>query len=312
VYALVLMVPLVVLSVVLLILGLLARSARTVRVAKPHTDAAERASAHVRRRNRVAAIVGIYAGVAVFVSGAVVLPDWTAIVYLAPLTGAAVSLLAFALVPSAEFLENDAVRVADLVQRRPRDFARVEVPYILGGLLIASAAFVALFADRDGYSITYSAATSSTSASPYPGWAIAIPVIIAALGVLLLLHVSLRRVARASRPSDDSLRAADEIVRRNALRIITRLATGAFSATLGFVLLTAGQLLAVTFGGTEADEPFDAVAPYTPFVVLGWVELIVGAIALIFGAVVGVMGMRAGLARPYAIGAEPASEVSVA
>jgi uncharacterized membrane protein len=312
VYTLVLIVPLVVLAVVLLILVLLTRSARTVRFASPHTEAAERAAVYVRRRNRVAAIFGLYVGFAVFVSGVVVSPDWTAILYLAPLTGAAVSLLVFVLVPSAEFLENDALRVADLVQRRPRDLARVALPYALGAALVVSSVFVALFADRDGYSITYSAGTSTTSASPYPGWTIAIPVIIAALVVLSLLHVSLRRVAGAPRPSDESLRAADEIVRRNALRIITRLATGAFSATLGFALLNAGQLLTMTFGGAEADEGFDAVAPYTPFVVLGWVELIVGAIALIFGAVIGVMGLRAGLARPYAIEAEPASEVSAA
>lgn len=278
-----LILPVLIALAVIVLVGRLGRDARVIRMSPPAAEAAQRAASRVQLRNRLAIVVGLLGAIATGILALGVPEDLGRTALLAPAVGATVAMLVFVLVPSAEFLESNTVRHADLSPRRAWDYARVWPVYVALALSVVVLPAVALLGDDDGRSIThhYGEEASSTS-SPYPGWFYAVPLLVVAVVLAALTDLALRRVARAPRPSDPSLRDADEAVRVLAVRLIVGIGAASALATTGIALVGAGlPTLGVSSGVTASIGGMDAsTAAYAPLQALGTVELVLGVAAL--------------------------------
>jgi hypothetical protein len=281
-----LLLPVLIALVVIVLVARLGRDARVIRMSPPAAEAAQQAASRVQLRNRLAIVVGLLASVALGILALGVPEDLGRTALLAPAVGAIVAILVFVLVPSAEFLESNTVRHADLSPRRAWDYARVWPAYVALALPVVVLPVLALLGDADGRSIThrYGDQASSTS-SPYPGWFYAVPLLVAAVVLAAVTDLAMRRVARAPRPSDSGLRDADEAVRALAVRLIVGISVAAALATVGVALTGAGIPTLNVAGGIDASiGGTDAsIAPYAPLQAVAIIELVLGVAALAAG-----------------------------
>lgn len=293
------------LAVIVLVVRL-GRDARVIRMSPPAAEAAQRAAVRVQLRNRLAIVVGLLAAVAAGTLALGIPEDLGRAALLAPGVGAAVAMLVFVLVPSAEFLESNTVRHADLSPRRAWDYARIWPAYVAMALPIVALPLLALAGDASGRNIThYYGDQASVTAGPYPGWFYSAPLLVASVVLAAFTDLALRRVARAPRPSDPSLRDADEAVRTLAVRLIVSISTASALGTLSIALTGAGVTTRNVSGGVDArfGETDASIAPYAPMQALGIVELILGVAALAASLAFVVVAVRLATRRAFQIGA---------
>lgn len=302
-----LLLPVLIAIAVIVIVARLGRDARVIRLSAPAAEAAQRASTRVQWRNRVAVVAGLLAAVAMGTVALGIPEDLGRAVLLAPAVGATVAMVVFVLVPSAEFLESNAVRTADLSPRRAWDYARVWPAYAALALPFVVLPLLALPAEADGRTIGHHYGHQASSfSSPYPGWFYAVPILIAVVVLAALTDLALRRVARAPRPSDPALRDADEAVRTLAVRLVVAIAAAAALATTGVALTGAGiPSMNVADGVSAAIDGVDASIPrYAPLFALGVVELSLGVAALAAALALLLVAVRLATRRAFTVGAE--------
>lgn len=302
-HILVLALPIVLTVGVIVLVTQFGRAARTVRLSPPHAAAAQTASSRVQLRNRFALLVSVLASIATGVLGLAATHDLTWLVLLAPVVGATVAALVFIIVPSAEFLESDAVRSAELSPRRARDFARVWPPYAAAAVLGVVAALIALLAEPDGRSLAHDFGVGGSGGGPYPGWYYAAPLIAATVVLSALTDLALRRVARAPRPSDATLRDADDAVRTLAVQLICRVSTASILVSLGALLIAAALVsMRVADGPDTSTDGVDVSPPtFAPLMALGVAELVIGLLSLAAGLVVTVLALRLAARRAFEV-----------
>jgi hypothetical protein len=301
-----LILPVLIALAVLIMVVRLGRDARVIRMLPPAAEAAQRAATRVQLRNRLALVSGLLASVATGIVALGFPADLGRAALLAPSVGATVAMLVFVLVPSAEFLESDTVRSADLAPRRAWDYARVWPAYAATALPVLLLPLLALGGNADGRSITHEYGDlAGATAGPYPGWFYATPLIVAGVVLAAATDVALRRVARAPRPSDPSLRDADATVRTVAVRLIVGVSAAAALGTLGVALLGAGMPTVSVAGGVTASiGGSDASIPaYAPLLALGIVEVVLGIAALGAGLALLLAATRLATRHAFRVGA---------
>lgn len=301
-----LLLPVLIAIAVIVIVARLGRDARVIRLSAPAAEAAQRASTRVQWRNRVAIVAGLLVAVAVGTVPLGIPEDLGRAALLAPAVGATVAMLVFVLIPSAEFLESNAVRQADLRMRQAWDYARVWPVY--AALAASSLVLLVLgvLGDSEGRTISHHYGDQAgATAGPYPGWFYLVPILVAVVVQAALTDLALRRVARAPRPSDRSLREADEAVRGTALQLIVRIGMASVLVTLGAALIGAGNSTMAVSDGVEATiGGKDASLPgYAPLYALGIVELILGVVAVGAGLALVLMAVRLATRRAFTVGA---------
>lgn len=301
-----LILPLLIALAVVVLVARLGRDARVIRMSPPAAEAAKRAAGRVQLRNRLALVVGLLAAVAMGILALGVPEDLGRAALLAPAVGATVTMLIFVLVPSAEFLESNAVRSADLAPRQAGDYARVWPVYAALTLPLLVLPLLALAGDTDGRSIShrYGALAGSTS-GPYPGWYYAIPLLVAAVVLAAVTDLALRRVARAPRPSEASLRHADETVRAIAVRIIVTASSASALLTTALALLGAGIPTANVAGGVSASNGTEdtSIAPFVPLYSIGIVEIVLGIAAVVAASALALVAVRHATRDVFRVGA---------
>lgn len=301
-----LILPVLIALAVIVLVARLGRDARVIRMSPPAAQAAQRAASRVQLRNRLAIVVGLLAAVAMGTLALGVPEDLGRAALLAPAVGASVAMLVFVLVPSAEFLESNTVRHAELSPRRAWDYARVWPSYAAMALPLAVTPVLALLADSSGRSVTYHYGDqASSTAGPYPGWFYAVPLLVASVVLASLTDLALRRVARAPRPSDPALRDADEAVRTLAVRLIVGISAASALGTVGIALAGAGIPTLTVSGGVDASVgDTDASIPaYAPLQAVGIVELVLGVAALAAGLALLFIAVRLATRSAFRIGA---------
>jgi hypothetical protein len=301
-----LILPVLIALAVIALVARLGRDARVIRMSPPNAEAAQRAAARLQLRNRFAIAVGLLAVVAMGTVALGIPTDLGRAVLLAPAVGAAVAMLVFVLVPSAEFLESNTVRHAELAPRRAWDYARVWPVYAAVALPVAVLPMLALFADADGRSISHEYGDQAGSTSgPYPGWFYAVPLLVASVVLAALTDLALRRVARAPRPSDPSLRDADDAVRALAVRLIVRISAASALGTLGVALIGAGMPTTNVAGGVSATilEMDASIPAYAPLLAVGIVEIVLGVAAFATALALLFISVRLATRRAFVVGA---------
>jgi hypothetical protein len=282
------------------------------------TDGAQRsakaAELRVRARSGIAilaatvvAIVGVAA-----TSGSGVTGAGRALAVM-PLLAVGAAILVFVVAPTPEFLEPRARRSAELSRRHPRNFVPTRtllMPVIAAIVLTAALVVFWRVAEADGQTISHSFGVTlpddgmvSSTSGPFPGYYYGIPVLIA-LGLLCgLAALAFARIAAAPRPTDESLRAADDATRTLSIRAVSAAVTSAVVFTLGAVLLVAGS--ATRNVGSQFTFRINAVPVESgsdmTLMALSTIEFVVGGVSLLVAVVLIAMAIGHAMRRPFAV-----------
>jgi len=224
-----------------------------------------------RRGALVAAAAVAVAGLAVGLDQA--MPDpYGLLLILTPALMNLAGLIVIAALPRVPVAESGSQRSADLAPRRPWTFAPTWarlLPTTAGLLLLAVIVGFGLTASgsEDGLSraIRIDSGAYSSTATPYPGWFYGLPMLLLAVALAVTAATALARVAASARPTDATLREADQVMRMLITRVIVKLTTGTFVVYLGGLMFMGGIALSAAsgqwFDGSYAQiEPWAAVA----------------------------------------------------
>ena len=143
---------------------------------------------------------------------------------------------------------------------------------------------------QDGYyrAITLASSSYSHTSGPYPGWFYGLPLAIVVALIAVAAAVALARVAASGRPTDESLRQVDRVMRVLHTRIIMKLTTGTFVTYLGGLLVLGG---AATLSASNrlqngvyvGVEPWHTLAPIELW--SGVVLILVGLVLLMLAVI---------------------------
>ncbi|TFD49857.1 hypothetical protein E3T55_10535 [Cryobacterium frigoriphilum] len=204
-------------------------------------------------------------------------------------------LVVVAALPKVLVPEVGAKRSADLARRRPWSYApawALVLPAASGLLLLAAiVAFgVTSSPQEDGLdrSLTLTDSPYSNTAGPYPGWYYGLPLALLVALITIAAAVALARVAASSRPTDESLRQVDRVMRVLATRIIMKLTSGTFVAYLGGLLLLGSKAMMSASNQWQNTvyvhiEPWYTLAPVG--LITGLLLLVVGCVLLVLAAI---------------------------
>lgn len=166
---------------------------------------------------------------------------------LAPGVGVAVALLLFGAVPWRS-TRSEAIRTAALVPRAvwssstARDYGPpIAVALSLIVLLVATSATASLDDSGRSRALTVVSTDSTNTASPYPGWFYAGPLLAVTLAIVLAAVLAIQRTAHLPAVSLDA--AADAAWRRRAAVVLSHIATAGLLLYLAATLLMVGGAL---------------------------------------------------------------------
>lgn len=248
------------------------------------------------RAVRSALLVGL---VAAFAAAAVTAsidgahPGWLGLpLALAPGLAVIVGLAVIASTP-ARSASPGPVRSAELAPRSAWTVGsrwHYRLPALSGGALIVLLLVTGLTGGADDAglqrALTVSVPGGSNTASPYPGWFYAGPLLAATALLLLTAVLAMRRIA-ALPALDGPSAAADHAWRQAATAAVSRLATaGLLGYLAGCLLATASSVLSAGSG--------------TPLVALGWALLALAVAAAALACVM--LGLALGAAAAFRVG----------
>jgi hypothetical protein len=267
---------------------------RKLRLEPGQVDTVMAANARMQARNLLAFGAGIILlAVLTSVGMAWEAVDLGRIVLVAPMLAATGAVVVVAIAPTATLHEPDGQRAAELAPRRPWDFGARWMFVLSAVLLLALVAvfvMLGLSADDDGRSVTRVTELTSTSASPYPGFFYGMPLLIVTVVEAIVTGVALARIASAPRPTAEQLRSADDVLRRVSTGLVLKLASAAAAATLGVVLVLAGNATksmgdGVVAGGEVLHEAVSGLELLASVESIGGFVLLGTGIALLLWAV---------------------------
>jgi len=161
---------------------------------------------------------------------------------ISPLLVTTVIVLLLAFVPQLH--EPSDRRVADLSRRSPLTFvdrSGVGAGIVLAVLLVVVTITFGVLAWPHGESLFYFYGGGfAGGGGEFPGFGFGVPILVGVVLLAVAVWIALFRVARAARPTDDSLRAADAAIRTLTSGTIVAIGSFAVALSLAIVLLMAG------------------------------------------------------------------------
>ena len=290
------------LAVLALVIGavVLGAPVRSLSVSQDVTDVARAVSRQVQVRNLAALAAGITIGaaLALLVSALSFRVQWFP--FVVPTATAAGAILVFARMPTVTFREAPGIRMADLDRRRPWS-AGPRWLFVLAAtgaaVLTVSLVLIGVSAMPDGRSFGYVRGDLSGASSPYPGFAFGIPALIGLVVLAGAVLIALARITSAGRPTSESLREVDTVLRRIAARVVLKTAVSAILVTAGGVLFSAGGVLRQASSNLE----LNGGGVLQPASLIGTVIIPLGVILIVAGVVFFVLAVVDAVRRPIAL-----------
>jgi hypothetical protein len=191
--------------------------------------------------------------------------DWllgrTSFLIIAPILITIVTVLVMAFFP--RFTETNPRRTADLAVRSALSYVSraALVTLIVAGVLLAASTLVFGFlALPNGDHLFYFYGHYyAGGGGMFPGFTYGLPVLVSLVLLIAAVGLSLRRIARAPRPTDDGLRDADTAVRTVTTASITAMASFAVALTFAIVVLIASISFWDVASGNQVDRYGNAV-----------------------------------------------------
>jgi hypothetical protein len=310
----ILLFALAIIAIVVVALVFVVRPLRRLAMTEGAQRSARAAGLRVRARSGIAILAAVV--VAIIGVGALAGSPATGagrVLGIVPLVAIGAAILVFVIMPTPEFLEPRSLRSAELSRRRPRDFVatRTLLAPAIAALALALALTVFSFiAEPDGQSISHTSGavladngSMSSTASPYPGYYYGIPILLALVVLCALTVAAIARIAAAPRPTDESLRAADDATRTLSIRAVTTAASSAAVFTLGAVLYIAaaatanvGMRYEFRINSTPVESGSDAA-----LIAISTGEFIAAGLALLGGIVLIAFAIGHAMRRPFAV-----------
>lgn len=186
-------------------------------------------------------------------------PEWLGVpIGIGPGLAASVGLAIVAATPALR-ARPDTLRSATLAPRTAWSIGtrwHYLAPALAAGLLavVLVATGMTASADESGLPRAFSTVRSDggSTASPYPGWFYAVPLLVATALLLLTTVLAMRRIARLPALAGAD-HGADRAWRRAVTAAISRLATAALLAYLGGTLLVTGSAIRSAGSGTALE-----------------------------------------------------------
>lgn len=182
---------------------------------------------------------------------------------------------------------NAAINSAALDRRLPWSFGPRWVFTLPLGIAAAFVVFLIVTGissspDENGLyrSISVADATTSSTASPYPGWFYGFPLIVVTVVLATSTLLALRRVSATRTSSNTGLATLDRLWREVSTLVVTKLSTAALLAYFGGTAFIAGQAV------HSVAISYETTAGYTlqqPEFAIGVTLLIVGGLFVISG-----------------------------
>lgn len=164
--------------------------------------------------------------------------------------GAAGLLLYAATSPAVESVTEGEVRVASLAPRHAWSFASERAMTGLAALLVATTALLIVTGitsspdDAGRYrAITFANGAFMSSASPYPGWFYATPLLVALACLAVVTSLALHRIAITPSLPGRGLERQDRAWRVASTRVVVDLVAAALSLQLGGIAVFAGNAI---------------------------------------------------------------------
>jgi hypothetical protein len=179
----------------------------------------------------------------------------TSVLMITPILVTIIIVLGLAFVP--KYAETTSRRSADVVPRSPLTFssrAALIRLLILAILLAAATTVFGVLAWPQSESLFYFYGESHAGGGgEFPGFGFGVPVLVSLAFLAGAVWVSLSRIARSPRPTDEGLRAADAAMRTVTTTAVTAVASFAVALSLGIVLLMASIAFWHVAGGNQVD-----------------------------------------------------------
>jgi hypothetical protein len=312
---------LAIIAVVVVLLVVVVRPLRRLAMTEGALRSAKSAEVRVRARGGIAilaaaVVVVVVVSIATTTRGA----STGQLLAVTALLALSAAILVFVIAPTPEFFEPRSVRSAELSRRGPRDFVKrrtllmpVAAAFILGVLV----AVFWLVADPDGKSISHVSSTGlsdlssvSSTSGPFPGNFYGIPILAALVLLCALTATAIVRIAAAPRPTEESLRAADDATRTLSIRAVAAASSSAIVATVSGVLLFAGNSTANAGAQFSFRVNSVPVASFTDPVFAAFMTLeLVGAVIAVCAAILLIaLAIGNALRPPFAATAAPVEQ----
>lgn len=242
-----------------------------------------------RRRSLVAmgfALVILLAGVAT----APLVPEWLGVgATLAPALAGVGGLVLYAVTPPPKDTGTQMRYSASLRPRTPWSIAPspalvpLSVMLILQISLLIFTGATSSVDERGRFrAITFAADAYSSTASPYPGWFYAVPLLIGTVLLAIATWIALRRIATTASLPGEGLEDLDDMWRSRSAHVVVGLATAAVCFQFGGSALFAGT----TMGNAQFQlgVPVGWQVLATGLTGLGFVSLLLSIVALTLAA----------------------------
>lgn len=242
------------------------------------------------RRRSLSAIGLALALLATGIATAQLAPAWLGVgAALAPTLAGVGGLTLYAAIPPTQDTGVQTRYAASLARRTPWNVAPRAALALLGTallLLLALLVFTGATSSPDERgrfrAITFTSPLSSSTATPYPGWFYAVPLILGTVLLALAVWAALRRIATTASFPGEGLEALDSKWRSSSARIIVGLATAAVCLQLGGVALFAGTTMGTARFQPGVSAGWEILA--TSLTLFGIASLLLSVVALTLAA----------------------------
>lgn len=253
-------------------------------------DARAQLAFRAARRRSLAAIALALGLLAIGIATAQLVPQWLGVgAALAPALACIGGLTLYAAIPPLRDDGAETRYAAPLTRRTPWNVAPRAALAVLGAaivLLIALLVFTGATSSPDELgrfrAITFTAPLSSSTATPYPGWFYAVPLLIGTVLLAVAVWAALRRIATTASFPGEALEGLDAMWRARSAEIIVGLATAAVCLQLGGAALFAGTTMGVARLQPGTAASWQVLA--TGLTLLGIVSLLLSVVALTLAA----------------------------
>jgi hypothetical protein len=180
----------------------------------------------------------------------------TSFLMITPLLVTIITVLVLTFVP--KYAETTSRRSAEVVPRSPLTFssrAALTTLLVMAILLAAATIVFGFLAWPHGESLFYFYGDNHAGGGggEFPGFGFGVPVLVSLALLAAAVWLSLSRIARAPRPTDEGLREADAAVRTVTTATVTAMASFAVALSLGIVVLMASIAFWDVAGGSQVD-----------------------------------------------------------
>jgi hypothetical protein len=179
----------------------------------------------------------------------------TSFLMITPLLVTIITVVVLTFVP--KYAETTSRRSAEVVPRSPLTFssrAPLMTLLVMVVLLAAATIIFGFLAWPHGESLFYFYGDSHAGGGgEFPGFGFGVPVLVSLALLAAAVWMSLSRIARAPRPTNEGLREADAAVRTVTTATVTAMASFAVALSLGIVVLMASIAFWDVAGGNHVD-----------------------------------------------------------